>query len=501
MPAPITQRPVSVPRDSRTGIALGLLVTCQAMILVDDMIVTIALPGMSAELGLNPAQLSWVINSYLLTFGGLLLLGGRAGDILGHRRVFLAGVTLFTVMCLLRGLATHEWQLIAARGMQGAGAALASPGILALIINMYREGPRRKRAIAIYTAIGGLGAAVGLLLAGTLTSAISWHWVLMLNVPVGVLILLLAPLVIGETKRHPARFDLAGALSSAAGLAALVYALSHASGEGWRTLPVRYSFAAALVLLVGFVAIERRARQPIVVPRLFADRGRSAAYLVVLLVQGAQIGQLFFLTQFFQQRLGFSPLLAALAFLPVTLTLLSVAAVVVRLEPRLGARPLIMAGAAMLGGSNLLLTQLGMNTDYLTDVLPALLLLGAGIALGTIPATIAATAGVRSAESGSASSMVNAVTTVGAALALSVLVSVMTSASTTAAAQIPAGIPEQLAQDRAFVTGMSASFLAASLFALATFVAALFISRRCGQADQLPRGGADVPVEPVARER
>lgn len=508
---PVPRRWALTSPRPRTGIALVLIVACQAMILVDDMIVNIALPGMSAELALTPTQLSWVINSYLLTFGGLLLLGGRAGDILGHRRVFLAGVTLFTVTSLLRGLATDEWQLIAARAGQGVGAALASPCILALIINMYREGPHRKRAIAGYTAVGGLGAAVGLLVAGMLTSASSWHWVLMLNVPLGVLILVLAPFVVPETVRHPGRFDLAGALTSAAGLAALGYALSSASGDGWRALPVRCSFVIGLLLLLGFVAIERRARQPIVVPGLFADRSRSCAYLVVLLVQGSQIGQLFFLTQFFQLRLNFSPLLAALAFLPVTVTLLALAAAVVRLEPRFGARPLIVIGAAMLGGSNLLLARLSMSTNYLTDVLPALLLLGGGIALGTIPATIAATSGVRRAEAGSASSVVNALTTLGAALGLAVLVTVMTNASTAAAVQVPAGVGEQAAQGYAFVAGMSASFRAASLFAVAALVVALFIRRRseaprpapasASAQRRLAGGDADVPVEPVASER
>jgi EmrB/QacA subfamily drug resistance transporter len=478
MSAHVTERPAVASRVPRTGIALALIVACQAMILIDDMIVNIALPGMSAELALTPTQLSWVINAYLLAFGGLLLLGGRAGDIVGQRKVFLAGVTLFTAACLLRGLATIEWQLIAARAVQGVGAALASPCILALIISMYREGPRRKRAIAIYTAIGGLGAAVGLLLAGALASTSSWHWVLMLNVPVGVLILLFAPFVIEETERQPGRFDLPGALSSAAGLAALVYALSNAGGDGWQSLPVRCTFGAGLLLLSGFVAIERRARQPIVVPRLFANRSRVCAYLVVLLVQGGQIGQLFFLTQFFQQRLDFSPLLAALAFLPVTVTLLTLAGVAVKLEQRIGARPLIVVGAAMLIGSNLLLARLNISTNYLTDVLPALLLLGGGIALGTIPATIAATTGVNRTESGSASSVVNAVTTLGAALALAVLVTVMTDAGITAADHVPAGIPAQAVQGYTFVVGMSASFVAASLFAFASLVVALFIRRR-----------------------
>ncbi|MFI2714635.1 MFS transporter [Micromonospora sp. NPDC018662] len=478
MSASLTAAPSAVRAPHRYGLALAVVVAGQSMILVDEMIVNIALPGMSADLSLGPVALSWVINAYLLTYGGLLLLGGRAGDILGRRKVFLAGVALFSLACLARGLATEAWMLITARALQGVGAALTAPCVLALIVSMFAEGPLRRRAIAVYTAVGGLGAALGLLLAGTVTSASSWRWVLVLNVPIGLLVLLAAPFVVRETPPHPGRFDVAGALSSALGVAALVWALSAVGSEGWRDATVQLLIAAGLALIAVFVFVERRARQPIVVPRLFADRDRVCAYLAVLLVQGSQIGQLFFLTQFLQQGLGYSPMRAALAFLPVTVTLLALSGAVVKLQPRIGARPLVVLGAVMLIGSNLLLSRLDLETRYLTDVLPALLLLGAGIALGTIPATVLGTSGVGDDETGSASSVITATTTLGASLALAVLVTVLTAASTRAASAPPAGLPPEAVGGYAFLHGMSAAFVAGAVFAAATLVVALFIRRR-----------------------
>ncbi|MGP4020950.1 MFS transporter [Saccharopolyspora sp. 5N708] len=472
MSADLTVSSTLPTRRPRTGIALALLVAAQAMVLIDDMIVNIAIPGISTALATSPVQLSWVVNAYLLTFGGLLLLGGRAGDILGRRRVFLAGVGLFTLASLVRGLAPNAEFLIAARAVQGVGAALVAPSVLALIVGMYREGPQRKRAIAVYTAVGGLGAAGGLLLAGIFTSVGSWRWVLMLNVPVGVLILALAPVVVRETARRPGHFDVAGALTSAFGIAALVWALSAIGSGGWSAPEVRVGLVTGLALIGVFVLVERRARQPIMPPRLVADRQRGTAYLAVLLVQGSQIGQLYFLTQFMQQGMGFSPMAAALAFLPVTVTLLALSGAVVKLEPRLGARPLVATGAVLLAGSNLLLADLDFAAFYPTDILPALLLLGAGIALGTIPATIAGTTGVDDTEYGSASSIVTTVTSVGASLALATLVTVMTEAS--ANVEDPAAV----ASGAAFVTGMSAAFVAAAGFAAATFVAGLFLPGR-----------------------
>jgi len=449
------------PTSARAAAGLVVLVAAQAMVLVDEMIVNIALPGLSGALATTPQQLSWVLNAYLLTFGGLLLLGGRAGDILGRRRVFLVGVVLFTVASLVRGLVPDAGTLIAARAVQGVGAALVSPSVLALIIGMYREAGARKRAIAVYTAVGGLGAAAGLLLAGVFTSVGSWRWVLMLNVPVGLLILAAAPFVVRETARRPGHFDVAGALTSALGVAALVWALSAVGSEGWSSPAVQVATAAGVGLLALFVAVERRARQPVVALGLLADRRRGLAYLAVLLVQGGQIGQLYFLTQFLQQGLGYSAMLAALSFLPVTATLLALAGVVVRLEARFGPRLPVAVGALALVASNLLLSRVDLSAAYAVDVLPALVLLGAGIAFGTIPATIAGTSGVVEAEYGSTSSVVTTVTTVGASLALAALVTVMTAAAGGAADP--------------FTAGMSAAFVAGAAFAAATLVVALLM--------------------------
>ncbi|OLR89597.1 MFS transporter [Actinokineospora bangkokensis] len=460
----VMTRASAAPSARRTAVGLAVLVAAQAMVLVDEMIVNIALPGLSEALATTPTQLSWVLNAYLLTFGGLLLLGGRAGDILGRRRVFLVGVALFTVASLARGLAPDVGTLIATRAVQGVGAALVSPSVLALIIGMYREAGARERAIAVYTAVGGVGAAVGLLLAGVFTSVGSWRWVLALNAPVGLVVLAAAPFVLRETVRAPGRFDLAGALTSAFGVAALVWALSGVGTTGWGDPLVQAAAAVGVAALVVFVVVERRARQPIVTPGLLADRGRGTAYLAVLVVQGAQIGQLYFLTQFLQQAMGYSAMLAAVSFLPVTATLLGLAGVAVRVSARFGPRLPVALGALALVASNLLLSRLDLSAGYAVDVLPALLLLGAGIAFGTIPATIAGTSGVAETEYGAASSVVTTVTAVGASLALATLVTVMTTAAEGAADP--------------FTEGMSAAFVAGAAFAAATLLVALLMPRR-----------------------
>ncbi|MFI8952066.1 MFS transporter [Streptomyces sp. NPDC053750] len=440
----------------RPGAALAVIASCNAMIQLDEPIVNIALPGMRADLGLSPVGASWVLSAYLLAFGGLLLLGGRAGDILGRRRVFLTGVAVFTAAAAARAFVPPgEGTLIAVRAVQGLGAACAAPSGLALLLSTFAEGPARRKAIAVCTAVGAVSTAGGLLLAGALTSLGSWRWVLLLNVPLGVAILLLGPRVLTETPRNPGRFDVLGALLSAAGAACLVYALARAADHGWSDPAVALPLLAGLALLAVFTAVEARAEQPVVVLRLFADRDRLLAYLAVLAVPGALAGAYFFLSQSFQQE-GLTPLATACVLLPVPLTMALTAGAVTRLEPFVGPKRLMALGAAALALANLMLASLDDVT--VVRVLPALVLLGSGMACCVIPPTVLATSRLRGDEAGAASSVLNALQALGGSLGIALLVTASSGHS-------------------AFGDARSAGFTAGSLFAVVVLLAALAIRR------------------------
>src|SRR5216684_5640323 len=323
-------------RPSNQAVVLAIVLACQLMLILDVSVVITALPKIQRTLGFSPAGLSWVQNAYTLAFGGLLLLGARAGDILGRRRVFVAGIALFTAASLLGGLAQSDWWLLAARTAQGVGAAIAAPSTLALLTLTYREGRERTRALSLYSAVSGGGGSVGLVLGGMLTTWASWRWGLFINVPIGVALILVAPRYLPETERRTGHFDLAGALTSTLGMTALVYGFVRAAADGWSNRGTVGSFAAAALLLAAFVLTERRAEQPITPLRLFVSRERSGAYAARILVVGGIFGMFFFLTQFFQDVAHFSPLQAGLAFLPQTLVLFVMMLVVPRIVLRIG---------------------------------------------------------------------------------------------------------------------------------------------------------------------
>ncbi|GAA1294966.1 MFS transporter [Planotetraspora silvatica] len=407
-------------------VALAIVVTCQLMIGLDSTIVTIALPEIQQDIGFSPTGLSWVMNAYLLAFGGLLLLGGRAGDILGRRRVFTAGVVVFTLGSLLGGLATAEWGLLAARAVQGVGAAIAAPSILALIATTFTEGAARNRAISVYSAVTGAGGAIGLILGGVLTDAASWRWVFFVNVPIGMAVVVLAPRFIARPVTHPGRFDLAGAATVTGGMVSLVYALITAADSGWReALP---GLAAALVLLGAFVAVETRARQPIMPLRLLADRARSAAYLIELLLAAGMFGFFFFMTQFVQWVLHMDPLAAGFAFLPMAVTQFSVVRVVPRLLPRFGARRIVLAGVTVSLAGMAWLTQVSADTGYLGGLFGPMVLLGLGGGLSFMPLNATILTGVAPQESGAASGLAQTTVWAGGALGSAALVTVYGSA-------------------------------------------------------------------------
>jgi EmrB/QacA subfamily drug resistance transporter len=400
------------------------MLSAQLMIILDMTVVNIALPHIQANLHFSATSLSWVLNGYTLTSGGLLLLGGRAGDILGRRRMFIAGISLFTLASLAGGLSTTASLLIAARVLQGVGGALASPAVLALIVTSFPEGRERTRALGVYMGVITGGSSLGLVLGGVITEWLSWRWVLFINVPIGIAVVAVAPLFVGETPRLPGRFDLAGALTATTGVTALVYGFIRASADGWGDHLAMAAFGAAVILLALFVVTETRARQPITPLRLFTDISRAGSFIARLLLIAGMFGVFFFLTQFLQKIMGFSPLRAGVAFLPMTFALFGVSRMAPRLMPRLGAKPLMIAGMLPAIASMAWLSRVTPATGYWSGIFGPMLLIGLGMGLVFVPLTTASLAGVPAADSGSASGLVNMLQLVGGALGLGVLVSV-----------------------------------------------------------------------------
>jgi EmrB/QacA subfamily drug resistance transporter len=438
------------------------------MVVLDATIVNIALPDIRTALHFSPTSLSWVINAYTLTFGGLLLLGARAGDILGRRRTFLAGITVFTLASLVGGFAASSGQLLAARAVQGIGAALASPSALALLVTMFREGRERTRAIGLYTAVSIGGSAVGLIAGGMLTQWASWRWVLFVNVPIGVAVIALSRLVLPETPRRSGRFDLTGALTSTIGVAALVYGFVHAGTNGWADTATIASFAVGVVLLVAFVLTELRASTPITPLRLFANRNRSTAYLASLLLVAGMLGMFFFLTQFLQSVLGYSPLKTGVAFLPLTAMLFLSSTLSARvLVERLGGRAQIAGGITFSTGGLLWLTQLSETSNYLS-VLGPLLVFGLGMGISFVPLTTAALDGVAPEDAGAGSGLVNVMQQLGGSLGLAVLVTVFGTASTNALRNVRPGESAAEVARHAFMVGADRAFLVATMFLAST---------------------------------
>ncbi|GAA3376523.1 MFS transporter [Streptomyces sannanensis] len=417
-------QPGTARRQGRPGIALTVIAALQLMVVLDTTIVNIALPHIQEALSFTTTQLSWVVNAYTLAFGGLLLLGGRAGDILGRRRVFITGVLLFTAASLLCGIAQEPWQMLAARALQGVGGAIASPTALALITTTFPEGPERNRAFGIFAAVSASGAAIGLLAGGMLTQWLDWRWVFYVNLPIGILVAVLSPLFINESERHPGRFDITGALTSTAGMASLVYGFIRAADDGWRNGLTLAAFGAAVVLLTAFVLIERRAREPITPLRMFADRNRSGTYLIMMSLSAAMFGMFFFIVLFVQNVLDYDPIESGLAFLPVTVMVVTAAGISSKLLPVFGPKPFLTGATVFTGSGMAWLTAIDPGSTYLGGVLGPMLLFGFGMGLVFVTVTLTAVSGVAQHESGAASSLLNAAQMVGGSLGLSILMTV-----------------------------------------------------------------------------
>jgi EmrB/QacA subfamily drug resistance transporter len=423
------QKPGAARREGRPGIALTVIAACQLMVVLDATIVNIALPHIQESLKFSTTDLTWVVSAYTLTFGGLLLLGGRAGDILGRRRVFMTGILVFTLASLLGGLAQEPWQLLAARALQGVGGAIASPTSLALITTTFPEGPERNRAFGVFAAVSAGGGAIGLLAGGMLTEWLDWRWVLFVNVPIGVLIAVLAPMYISESERHPGRFDIAGALTSTAGMASLVYGFIRAAEEGWRDGLTIGSFAAAVVLLLAFGYIESRAKEPITPLRMFADRNRSGTYVIMLSLAAAMFGMFFFIVLFVQNVLRYTPIEAGLAFLPGTVAIVTGAGLSQRFLPVMGPKPFMLGGSTLVALGLAWQTLISPDSSYVSGVLGPMLLFGFGMGLNFVTLTLTAVSGVAPHEAGAASGLLNATQQVGGSLGLSILTTVFGTAS------------------------------------------------------------------------
>jgi EmrB/QacA subfamily drug resistance transporter len=462
-----TGRPELV--QSRRGLALGVIVSLQLMVAIDGTVMNVALPRVQHALGFSITSLSWVLNAYTLAFGGLLLLGGRAGDILGRRRVFVAGAAIFTVASLVGGLAPSGGILLAARAMQGVGAALGAPNTLALISSTFAEGPERNRALGVFSTVGGLGLAIGLILGGALTEWASWRAVLFINVPIGIGIIAAARGSIQEPQRHPGRFDLLGALTSTAGMVLVVYGLIRAASGGWGSAGTVVVLAAGLLLLAGFVALETRAEQPIMPLSLFAIRNRSASYAGMLLLVAAMFGMFFFVIQFLQKELAFSPIRAGAAFLPMALSLFLAARAAPRLIPRFGAKPLIVAGSAFVAAGMLWLTTISVGAGYWAHVFGALTLVGAGTGTAFMPFNMTILAGLPSRDIGAAAGTLQATQQIGSSIGLAALVTVFGTVTGHAQASRPGSGPGAAVFDH----GLRAAFALDAAFAVAALLVAV----------------------------
>ena len=479
---------------SRAGLALAIMLSAQLMIILDATVVNIALPHIQTSLRFSSTSLSWVMNGYTLTFGGLLLLGGRAGDILGRRRVFLAGIGLFTLSSLAGGLSTSAGMLLAARAAQGAGGALAAPAVLALIVSGFPEGRERTRALGIYMGVITGGSSLGLVLGGVITEWLSWRWVLFINVPIGIAVLAIAPLFVAETPRQAGRFDLAGAVTSTAGVASLVYGFVRAAADGWGDHLTLAAFGAAAVLLAGFLVIESRVRQPITPLRLFADASRSGSFVARLLLIAGMFGVFFFLTQFLQKVMGFSPLRAGVAFLPLTAALFGLSRTAPRLMPRLGAKPLMIIGMLPAIVSLAWLSRVSPATGYWSGVFGPMMLLGIGMGLVFVPLTTASLAGVAPADSGAASSMVNVMQQVGGALGLAVLVAVFGTASRNAQQHPLPGLTAAGQAQHVLAHGMATAFGLAAIFNVASLLVIVALIRARKLAPQRAEAREEEPA-------
>ncbi len=484
----------------RLGLALAVIATAQLMVVLDATIVNVALPHIQTALGFSGTNLEWVVNAYALAFGGLLLLGGRSGDLLGRRRIFIAGILLFSLASLLGGFATDQAWLLAARVVQGIGGAFAAPTALSLIAVTFPEGPPRNRAMGVYAAMSIAGGAVGLMAGGLLVQYATWRWVLFVNVPIGLVVAFLATRVLPESQRRRGEFDLPGAITGSLGLGALVYGLSNAATtpngvSHWGDTKVIVSLVAAVVLLVAFGIIEARSKQALVPMRVLRSRDRSGSYLISLCIGTALFGMFFFLTLFVQNVWGYSALKTGIAYLPMVAMIMVGAGLSSQLVSRIGARPLMLTGSVIATGGMFWLSRLNEHSHYLSGLLGPMMVTAAGMGLIFVPLSLVSLAKVGDRDAGVASSLLNVGQQVGGSIGLAILGTVAWSAvansihsQVAAAAGHAAGHLSAAAQaaatraitDHAYSVGFSKGYLVSAgiaLLALLITILAIRVTR------------------------
>lgn len=468
--------------NGRPAAILAIILASYFMILLDNSVIFTAQPSLQADLRLSTGALSWVQDAYTLVFGGLLLLGARAGDLLGRRRVFVVGLVVFSLASLLIGVAPEGWWAVTGRAVQGIGAAIVAPASLSLLTASFPEGPERTRAVALYGATAGIGASLGLVIGGALANWISWRAGFFVNVPLGAAMIVLAPRFLPESDRASGRFDVAGALSATLGVGALVFGIINAADAGWTSPVTLAAVAVGVALLTAFVLIERRASQPIMPLRLFASRRRSGAYVARFLYLGAMIGFFFFTTQFMQEVLGFDPLQAGLGFLPMTAVNFAVAMSVPPLVRRMPGSVPLLAGILMTFAGMVWLSRAGVDASYWTGVALPMLLIGSGQGLAFAPLTSFGIIGAPAADAGAASGLVNTFHQVGTCLGLGIAVAAAARARSggAAAAQLAGQV------SAALTAGSVLLFLALVVTAVLIAPADLASSGRYWHA--LPRG-------------
>ncbi|CAN5496450.1 MFS transporter [soil metagenome] len=475
--APLTQR--------QKLFALALLATTQFVIVLDAAIVNVALPTVGRELGFSQDNLAWVINAYVLTFGGFLLLGGRLADLLGRRRLFMAGLFVFSVASLLGGLATSEGQLIAARALQGFGGALLAPAALSMVTNMFAEGAERNKALGVWGAVSGSGGAAGVLLGGVLTEYAGWEWVFWVNVPIGVAAAFFAPRLLRESRKdsRTRTFDVAGAVTVTAGLAMLVFALVDANRAGWDSTQTIGLLIASFALIGAFVFIEVRSAAPLVPFRIFRSRTLSGSNITALLVGAALFSMFYFISLYMQQVLGYSAIKAGLSYLPLAIFIIVSAGVASQLVTKVGFKPILVMGMVLIAVALVWFAQVPVDGDYVKNLLGPMIISAIGLGFAFVPVTIGAVSGVSQHDSGLASGLINTAQQVGGALGLSVLVAVASGVTTND-------------RDLADLTdGFQAAFLTGAGIAVLGVLAAVFL---ISSSESRALVGADPAAAPVA---
>jgi len=458
--------PVDLPANAgRAATGIAIVLVAQLMFVLDATVVNVALPQIDTALGFGPASLSWVLNAFTLAFGGLLLLGGRLGDVFGRRRMFLAGLSVFALASFIGGLAQTPEMLVAARAAQGAGAALAAPGVLALLTTSAPDEPARLRALALFGAVSSAGMSIGLLLGGAVTDLGSWRWTMFINVPIALGVLLLVPRFVDETARRPGRFDIVGAVTATGGAVAIVWSLIGAPEHGWGSARTILGLVAGVLLLVALGITERRVAHPLLRPALLRSRQRLGGLAVMALVFGGQLSMFFLAVQFIEHELGFGPMASGLAFLPLTVGIFATSRVTPRIMAAVGPLPMIALGAVGLSASFAWLSTLDAGDSYVSGILGPMVLNGLSAGLAFMPITSTVLGGVEPEHAGAASGLLQTFQQLGGAVGLAVIVSVYAAGS----------VPGE------FLPGAQAAFLtSATMAALAGIagVAGLYVRPR-----------------------